>query len=80
MKKSDAVIETCINTFVGFVISLLVAPLNCWMFNVTATTSQNIGMTLFMTIISLLRGYYVRRYCSQYLDNLKVLTISLLKL
>jgi uncharacterized membrane protein len=70
MTRKHAVIETIINTFIGFVISLLVAPINYWLFDVQVSTSQNIGLTLFMTIISLLRGYFIRRYCSQYLDSL----------
>ena len=77
--KIDAVIESVINTTIGFLISFIAAPISYWMCNIEVSTSQNIGMTLFMTVISLVRGYYVRRYCAKHLDNFKLYMVNLIK-
>ena len=57
----QSMIETCASTAIGFgiayVASLLVLPL----FGFAVTHGQNFWITVIFTVISLVRGYFVRR-------------------
>ncbi len=68
--KTHSLIETILNTFIGFIISLATAPLAYWICGVEITSSQNLGTAIIMTIISLIRGYTLRRFCNKHLHSL----------
>ena len=68
--KTESFIESFVNIFSGFVISLLlqifvVAPL----FKLQLSFTQNIAMTLLYTVVSIIRSYLWRRYFNQRLMN-----------
>ena len=57
-----SLIEACVNTAIGFGISLgtwvfFVAPF----FEIEVTMTDNLLITLIFTVVSIIRGYYVRR-------------------
>lgn len=68
--KTESLIETLINTFVGFVINYFanLAVLNLFGFNVGMGTAFWISM--FFTAISIARGYIIRRWAQQHLNAL----------
>lgn len=61
--KLESLIETNVNVFSGWLISLLlwsfvVSPL----FSIDTSMMQNMGITIIFTIVSVVRGYYWRRF------------------
>jgi hypothetical protein len=77
--KKNSVIEAIINTFLGFIISLFTSPIANYLFDVKMSIGQNIQVTIFMTVVSFLRSYIVRRYCNQYLDDLNYKLQTIIK-
>lgn len=60
--KKASLIEAIINTFIGYTVTLVCSPAIFWMCNVPISINQ-IGMvTLLFTILSIIRGYLVRRF------------------
>lgn len=59
--KTNSLIEAVTNTSVGFIISLAATFVIFPLVGVESTGAKNIVITLFFTIISILRGYIVRR-------------------
>ena len=60
--KKHSFIESLLNTVVGFLISLLVQLLIYPILNIPVTIFQNIIITSVFTIVSIIRGYIIRRY------------------
>ena len=60
--KKNSFIESLLNTIVGFLISLLVQLLIYPILNIPVTIFQNIIITSVFTIVSIIRGYIIRRY------------------
>lgn len=54
-------IEAVCSTAIGFGVSYLTSYLVLPMFGFPVTASQNLGITCIFTVISLVRGYFVRR-------------------
>ncbi len=59
--KRHSLIEAITNTAVGFIISLLSTFIIFPIVGVESTGTKNIIITLFFTIISIIRGYILRR-------------------
>lgn len=59
--KKYSLIESITNTFVGFIVSLLIQLIIYPTMGIPVTFSQNIIITFIFTIVSILRGYIVRR-------------------
>lgn len=59
--KKYSLIESITNTFVGFVVSLLIQLIIYPTMGIPVTFSQNIVITFVFTFVSFLRGYIVRR-------------------
>lgn len=61
-KKRHSLLEVCLSTAIGFVISflanLVVMPV---VFGIHPSVQANTVATIFFTFISVVRGYYVRR-------------------
>lgn len=61
-KKSHSLIESCMNTAVGFGVSLVV-----WMlvivpvYDIPVTMMENLEITGIFTVVSIIRGYVIRR-------------------
>lgn len=59
--KKHSLIESITNTLIGFMVSLLIQLIIYPVMGIPVKFSQNIIITLVFTIVSILRGYIVRR-------------------
>jgi hypothetical protein len=57
-----SLVETMTNILVGLVISFLSQIVIFKIYNVSLSTQQNVEITLYFTIISILRSYALRRF------------------
>lgn len=60
--KKGSFIEACINTFVGFIVTLIFSPPIYWICNVHMTGKSMVGVVILFTILSVLRSYVIRRF------------------
>ncbi len=60
--KKNSFIEACVNTVIGFVLTLLLSHPIYWLCDVHISHVQVMGATLLFTIISILRGYIIKRF------------------
>lgn len=60
-KPAHSLLETCLNTFSGFVISFVATMLVFPAFGVASTPAKNFGITVVYTAISIVRSYVWRR-------------------
>lgn len=60
--RTWSIIETLINVGTGFIFAVITQLIIFPLFGVHVTLAANIQMTLIFTIISIIRGYYVRRF------------------
>lgn len=63
--KLGSLIEACINTAIGFLITLGLAPIVYPLFGHSFTLAQNLGITAVFTIVSIARGYVIRRWANK---------------
>lgn len=54
--------EAIINTLIGYLITLICSPALYWVCGIEYHTSQLCLVTLLFTILSVVRGYFVRRF------------------
>ena len=57
-----SMVEAIVNVLVGFWVAVLSQMLVFPLFDLQASFSQNIGMGLIFTVVSLLRSYLLRRF------------------
>lgn len=62
--RLGSLIEACINTALGFVISMALATVIYPMFGAKFTMAQNFWITAIFTVASIVRGYAVRRWAN----------------
>jgi len=60
--KRNSLIESVVNTFVGFVVTLVFSPIFYWICGVDISVPQMGILTLLFTILSILRNYIIRRF------------------
>ena len=60
--KKQSLFEAITNTAVGFIISLIASFIIFPMVGIHTTPLQNLGVTIFYTIISIIRSYVIRRW------------------
>jgi predicted membrane protein len=60
--KKHSLIESVTNTTIGFLISLLVQLIIYPLLGIEVRFDQNIIITFVFTIVSILRGYIIRRF------------------
>jgi len=60
--KRQSLFESMVNVSIGFTISLVATFVVFPLFDVVSTPSKNVGITIFYTVISVVRSYLVRRY------------------
>lgn len=60
--KLESFIETCINTAIGYVVALLSQLLVFPLVGIHVPFSTNLEIGAWFTIISILRGYVIRRW------------------
>lgn len=59
--KKQSLVEAITNTTVGFCISLLATFIIFPLVEIESTGTKNVIVTVFFTVISILRGYLIRR-------------------
>ena len=60
--KKNSFIESLVNTFIGYIITLLFSPMIYWTCGIAVTGKQLWIVTLCFTVLSVARGYVVRRW------------------
>jgi hypothetical protein len=64
--------EACFSTACGFLISLLVTWVYYWALGIQATLLEGTGLVVILTVVSVLRSYWVRRLFNHKLKRLDV--------
>lgn len=64
--RLESFIETCVNTLVGFFVSFAAWPLIAWKCDMAYDTGQHWEMIFWFTLLSVARGYAVRRWFNSY--------------
>lgn len=59
--KRQSLIETVTSTLIGLAVSFLTQIIVFPIYNLEVNFSQNLQITLIFTIVSIARGYFVRR-------------------
>lgn len=59
--KKMSLIETIVSVLIGYVVSIISQLLLFPMFNIEVSLTDNLLIGLFFTVVSIIRGYYVRR-------------------
>ena len=60
--RLGSLIEAAFNTLIGFIVSFIAWPIAAAVFGIEYTQGQHWGVVAFFTIISVARGYIVRRW------------------
>lgn len=60
--KKKSLIESIVNTLVGFLITMAVSPFIYWVCDVKMSLPQMSVVTLLFTLVSIIRNYVIRRY------------------
>lgn len=60
-KKKHSIAEVLINTIVGYFVALITQIIVFPMFNIQVTYHQQFLISLIFTIVSIVRGYFIRR-------------------
>lgn len=67
--RLESLIEVLANIAIGFLVTMLASPIIYPWFGVTFTVAQNFGLTLIFTVLSVVRGYIVRRWFNNNMKN-----------
>jgi ABC-type antimicrobial peptide transport system permease subunit len=68
--RLESLIEAILSTLVGFGISFLVSAILLPAMGLPISMSQNLLISAVMTVVSIARGYAVRRYAQKNLNKL----------
>lgn len=60
-KARHSFLEACLSTAIGFIVAFLANLVILPTFGFMPSFSQNLYMTIFFTLVSVIRGYWVRR-------------------
>lgn len=60
--KRESIIEAVVNTLIGFLVSYAAWPLIAWKCGIEYNAIQHWEMTFWFTVLSVARGYVVRRW------------------
>ena len=69
--KLDSFIEAWLNVGIGFGISVLANFVIFPLVGIGASTTQIITVGIFMTLVSVARSYFVRRFANKYLAQIR---------
>ena len=67
--RKTSFVEACINTVIGFLVTLCFSPAIYYACDITATGKQMWLVTLCFTVVSVLRSYVIRRFFNNTIDN-----------
>ena len=59
--KKMSLLETCVSTAIGYAVAILAQVLVFPLFGLTISLSQNLAIGAIFTVVSIARGYCVRR-------------------
>ena len=77
--KLDSLIEAVINVFLGFGISVLANFVIFPLVGITASTNQVMLVGIFMTVVSVARSYFVRRWANTWLVPARIWVSNILE-
>lgn len=60
--KLGSLYEALFNTAIGFVLAVITGQIVYWLYSIQVSVVQNLQITLIFTVISIARGYFVRRF------------------
>mgnify|MGYP003645157172 FL=1 len=60
--KVESFIEVCMNTVLSFAVSYTAWPFVAALYGIPYVTTQALGITAIFTVLSIARGYVVRRW------------------
>ena len=60
--KKSSFIESLVNTFVGFIVTIAFSPFIYWLCDVQINLPQMSVVTILFTILSIARNYIIRRF------------------
>ena len=61
-RRLESLVETVIGVAIGFLVSVTAWPAVAWLHGIEYTFSSNLSITGIFTILSVARGYVVRRF------------------
>jgi hypothetical protein len=67
--KLQSIVEVCLSVAIGFFISFICWPYVAWWQDIPYTTTSNLQITAFFTVLSVTRGYIIRRWFNIGLQN-----------
>lgn len=67
-----SLVETCINVALGMAVSLTAWPFVGAYYDIPYSYSSHIGITVIFTVLSIARGYVVRRFFARGLHRIAV--------
>ena len=77
--KLDSFIEAWLNVLIGFGISVLANFVIFPLVGIGASTTQIITVGIFMTLVSVARSYFVRRFANKYLAQIRAKIVELFR-
>lgn len=60
--KRESLVEALLNTLIGYIVALMFWPVVCYLYDITYSHGQNLGVTALFSVVSIVRAYIVRRY------------------
>ena len=78
--KLESLIESIINTSLGFLVALITQILTYPIFDIEVSFEYQTLLALIFTSVSLVRGYIVRRYFNTYFKHTVIYLSGLLRL
>lgn len=70
--RLESLAETLINTALGFAVSYFAWPVAAWWFNIPYNHGSHLGVVAFFTVLSIARGYVVRRFFNRRIHAIAV--------
>lgn len=60
--KTQSLIESFINVFIGYIVAVASQFIIYPLFDISVSVEENLVIGLYFTLVSLVRGYFVRRW------------------
>jgi hypothetical protein len=70
--KTVSFVETCMNVAIGFGVSMTAWPYVGMLYDIPYSVDSHIGITVIFTVLSITRGYFVRRFFARGLHEASV--------
>ena len=77
--KLESFIESVLNTLIGFVLAFTTSAILLPLMGLPISAGQNFVITLVFSVVSIVRGYLVRRFCQEHLSVVKSNLVKFIK-